>query len=291
MAPLRFAVTAVALSILTISAWGAEHPEPAQQLIQDVVYNELHNHDAHGYWEYMVQKRVGEQVTTEQRVETKDGQIHRMIAMNGELLSASQQHEEEIRLDQLMQDPGQQRRMKQQYEEDEQKIGRILKLLPEAFLYEYEASEGDTLRLKFHPNPAFSPHTIEARIFHSMAGTIWVSNSQKHLVRLHGTLIEDIEFGFGILGRLNKGGWFNMERVQVSATDWKTDVLEIHITGKAIFFKTIAKDTHEIRSDFHEVPRDTSISQAKFLLEQEQTQNRLKLPEAVMRTSLLSGHP
>lgn len=291
MASFRLVLTALALSVSAVSAWGAEGPEPPQQLIREVVYNELHDHASHGYWEYMVQKRVGQQVTTEQRIETKDGQLHRLLSVNGDLLSSAQVREEEQRLNQLIRDPDQQRKLKQQYEEDEQKIGRILKLLPDAFLYEYAPREGDNFQLVFRPNPAFSPHTIEARIFHSMAGTILVSSSQKHLVRLQGTVIDDIEFGFGLLGRLNKGGWFNMERVQVSATDWKTDVLEIHMTGKAVFFKTIAKDTHEVRSNFREVSRDTSFLQAKSLLEQEQTQNQLKFPSNVMRSSLMAVHP
>jgi hypothetical protein len=137
-----------------------------------------------------------------------------------------------VRLDQLVRDPGQQRKLKQQYDEDEERIERIVKLLPDAFLYEYAPCEDGNLCLNFRPNPSFHPQSIEARIFHAMQGTLWVNASTKHMVRLQGSLIEDLSFGFGILGHLNKGGWFELERVQVSPTDWKTNRLEVHMTGR-----------------------------------------------------------
>ncbi len=40
-----------------------------------------------------------------------------------------------------------------QYDEDEERIGRILALLPEAFVYEYDGEENGCYRLRFRPNP------------------------------------------------------------------------------------------------------------------------------------------
>jgi hypothetical protein len=55
--------------------------------------------------------------------------------------------------------------------------------------------------------------------------------------------------------------------VQVSQTDWKTKVLEVHVAGRAVLFKTIAKDTREERSGFREVPRDTTMRDAQRMLD------------------------
>jgi hypothetical protein len=292
MAPFKFVLNTLILFSCVVSVWAAETPEPPQQLIRDVVYNELQDHTSHGYWEFLLQKRVGQKVTTEERIETKEGPVYRLLAIDGGTLSPSQLQEEEVRLNQLIKDPGQQRKLKQQYDEDEARISRIVKLLPEAFLFEYAPCEDNNFRLNFRPNPSFRPQSIEARVFHAMQGSIWVSSSTKHFVRLQGSLIEDLSFGFGLLGHLDKGGWFDVQRVQVSPNDWKTNHLVVHITGKAIFFKTVAKDTEEIRSNFHEVAPETSVGQAKAILDQKQAnRTQWKLPVPAIQASSFAAHP
>jgi hypothetical protein len=263
------AATAVVFANNALAMSNEVTPEATRQLIRDVVYNEMHDHDVHGYWEYTVQKRVGSQSLTEEQVETHEGPVHRLITVDGQSLSAAQQRQELDRLDKLVRDPSEQRQLKEKYFEDEQRIVRIVRLLPEAFLYEYDGREGEDLRFNFKPNPAFHPPTIEARIFHAMGGTIWIDGRYKRLARLQGHLVDDLTFGFGFFGRLNKGGWFNLERVRASDTDWKTHALEVQMTGKAILFKTISKDTHEVRSGFVPVSRGTTLAEARELLDRD----------------------
>lgn len=248
----------------------AVNPNP-QELIRDTVYNELHDHELHGYWQYAIRKHTSNEVDSLEQVETSNGPVQRLMAVDGAPLSAQRRRDEELRLEELLSDTGKQRKVREQYAEDEKRIGRIMQLLPVAFLYEYQGVEGDNYCLSFRPNPAFHPPTIEARVFHSMGGKIYVNIRWKRLARLDGHLVDNIDFGYGLLGRLYKGGWFNLERVQVSQTDWKTKVLEVHVGGRAVLFKTIAKDTREERSGFREVPRETTIREAKQMLDSDYT--------------------
>jgi hypothetical protein len=84
--------------------------------------------------------------------------------------------------------------------------------------------------------------------------------------RLDGQLEENVDFGYGILGRLYKGGWFRLQRTQVSSTDWKTERLEIHMNGRALFLKTISRETSEVRGGFAPVPTGLSLAQGMKLL-------------------------
>lgn len=258
----------LALAAWALSASAVRGAEPPRQLIRDVVYNEMHDHERHGYWAYFIQKRVGQESRTEEQVETREGPVHRLLTTGGRPLTPVERQREEERLSEVVTNPREQRAIRDKYLEDEKRIGRIMNLLPEAFTYEYDGVEGDDIRLRFQPNPDFNPSGYEARVFHAMGGRIWISK-EKRLARLEGHLIDDVVFGYGILGRLNKGGSFDLERVQVSATDWKTHVLDVHISGKAILFKTIAKDTHEVRSHFREIARETTVVQAKSLLDED----------------------
>jgi hypothetical protein len=242
-----------------------------EQLIRDTVYNELHDHDQHGYWQYTIHKKTASELVSLEQIETTNGPIHRLIAVNGEPLTPQRRHDEDVRLEELLSDSSKQRKVREQYLDDEKRIERIMQLLPIAFLYQYEGMEGENYCLSFRPNPAFHPPTIEARVFHAMQGKVYVNAQWKRLARLDGHLMDNIDFGYGLLGRLNKGGWFSLERTRANETDWKTEMLEIHVSGRAVLFKTIAKDTHEERSGFREVPRNITISEAKRMLDSEYT--------------------
>jgi hypothetical protein len=83
---------------------------------------------------------------------------------------------------------------------------------------------------------------------------------------LRGQLVRDVTFGWGILGRLHKGGVFDVRQDEVAAGHWKLTILDVHITGKALFFKTIGEQQHEERRDFREVPSDLTLVQAMEML-------------------------
>jgi hypothetical protein len=201
-------------------------------------------------------------------VETSDGPLTQVVSANGRPLDDHAQRVERERLERLMNSPEEQASHRRAYAEDEDRIGRVVAMLPDAFLYQYDGQENGCYRLQFQPNPAYAPHNIEARIFHAMSGHLWVDARMKHMARLEGTLNENVDFGYGILGRLYKGGWFGLQRVQVSSTDWKTERLEVHMSGRAMLFKTIARETSEVRGGFAAVPPAMSLKQGMGVLQQ-----------------------
>ena len=254
--------------------------EAPAKLVREVVYNELHDHDAHGYWRYWIEKHAGQGTSVAEQVETADGPVTRVQMTNGRPISAAAREDEDRRLERLLSSPDEQAEHRKAYADDEHRIGRILALLPDAFLYEPAREErlGDVAcwHMRFQPNPAYPAHSIEARIFHAMTGDLWIGVDSKRLVRLDGKLEENVDFGYGILGRLYKGGWFRLERTQVSsgsvAGDWKTQRLEVHMQGRAMLFKTIARETSEVRGGFTPVPAGLSLKQAAALVRSERQQ-------------------
>lgn len=259
-------------------------PESAGQLVREVVYNELHDHQAHGYWRYWIAQQSDRKQKVSDQVETSDGPVVQVVSMGGQPLSPLEQQHERDRLEGLLASPAEMARHKQAYAEDEQRIGRIVALLPDAFLYDYAGEENGLYRLVYRPNPGYLAHGIEARIFHAMHGELWVDSRMKRLARLDGELEENVDFGYGILGRLYKGGWFRLVRTQVSTIDWKTTCLEVHMNGRALLFKTIARETSETRGGFAAVPAGMTLQQGVELLEGQSLQSRAKGPAVGPRT-------
>jgi hypothetical protein len=241
-------------------------PLPAGDLIHEVVANELTDRVQQRMWIYLIDKREGKQILTEEQVDTKDGPLYRVLAIDGTPLTTEQRQQDNARMDRLLHDPGRQLKFKQGRDEDEQKLENLMRLMPEAFLYDYDGVEGNLVRLKFRPDPNYTPPTYEARVAHTLAGTILIDSRQKRLAKLSGQLIDRVEFGYGLLGHIDSGGTIEIRRVQVGPLQWKTSLINIQLSGRLVFFKTISRQEYETRSDFREVSGDLNLLEASRLL-------------------------
>ena len=259
---------AAAVLALTAHRLPAEPSESPLQLVADMAYNEIQDRALQSCWIYHIEHTVDGQTKSEQQVESVDGPVFRVLAINSRQLTDFQEKEENARLMHLLASPSEQRKAKQLHEQDEERLQRLTALMPKAFLYEFIGMEGSLIKLRFSPNPDFKPPTFESRAFADLAGTLEINASQKRLVRLDGQLIHQVDFGLGLLGRIEKGGTFVIERTPVSSTHWKTSRVSVHVTGHIIVFKSISKQQDERRSDFHPLPEGTTLAQAEALLNQ-----------------------
>lgn len=241
--------------------------EDPGRLVREVVYNEQHDHAQHGYFQYWVERRTSGGTTLEEQVETAAGPVTRLLQQNGQPVTGQVAAQEEARLELLRDSAAEQAKRRAAYQQDEGRVATILVLLPDAFLYQDEGVADGVRRLHFSPNPNYSAHGVEARVFHGMSGDLWIDLRAKRMRRLEGRVTEAVDFGFGLLGSVEKGSWFRMVRTEASATDWKTEQLEVHMKGHALLFKTIARNTSETRGGFAEVPARMSLMQGIDLLE------------------------
>jgi hypothetical protein len=256
-----------ALLLCAVPTLRAQIPaESPHDLVKDVVYNELQERRQISLWQYRVEKRVASQTTIEQEVETRSGIVYRVLARQGRPLDPAAQKKETERLNNLSRNSSEQGRMKQDAQAEEQRLERLMTAMPEAFLYTYDGTTDGSLRLKFQPNPAYTPQTYEARVYHALAGEIWIQPQLKRLVKIDAHILTEIDFGFGLLGRIEKGGSFQIERAHVAQNRWKTTLLDVHISGRVVFFKAINKDQHEVRSSFQPVPSDLGVPGAIAIL-------------------------
>lgn len=204
---------------------------PAAELVNVVVANELADRVGRRKWMYRIEKRDGKQTLTEEQVETKDGPLHRLLAIDGRPLDPDQRKQDNARIENLVGDPGEQLKVKRAHDEDEQKLEALMRLMPEAFLYDYDGVEGTLVSIKFRPNPSYQPSTHEGRVVHSLAGTILIDSQRKRLAKLSGRLISPVEFAYGLLGHIDTGGTVEIGRVEVGPSQWKTALINVQLSG------------------------------------------------------------
>jgi len=247
-------------------------PISANDLVRAIVANELKPQgESRGRWMYRVEREQQGKKKAKEVVQTGQGSLDRLVAVDGQPLSAKEQQEEKERIGNLVRNPAEQQKLEQTRKKDAEQCKAFFKMLPDALTFIFASRDGDVIKLNYRPNPSFQPPSREARVFHEMEGELWVHETQRRLVRIRGQLVADVNFAGGLLGHLEKGGHFNVEQRELSPGQWDLTFMEVDMKGKALFFKTIDVNEKEYRSDFRTVPDGLTLAEAADILSNEVT--------------------
>ena len=239
----------------------------ANELARSVVTNELKVQDAvHSHWMYRLEKEESGKKQVREILETNRGSLSRLLSIDGRPLDAKQQLNESQRTQRLVSHPEEQRKLQQASNKKAEQGERLFRILPEAFVFDYAGRQGNLVTLTFRPNPKFQPPSLEARVFHSMQGEMTVDIKQERLAALNGRLMEDVKFGGGLLGHLDKGGKFEVRQTEVATGEWEMTTLGVDMKGKALLFKAIGVYETEKHCDFRRVPDDLTLAEAAGML-------------------------
>jgi hypothetical protein len=260
-------LTIILLGSATLSQSGSgSSGVSANDLARRVITNELKFQDDHTNWMYRLEKEQYGKKQVEEIIETKEGSLSRLLSIDGQPLTAKQQEEEDQRVRELMTSRSAKRKL-QRALDTETLQGRLLfKMLPDAFVFSYAGGDGNLVKLSFKPNPNFRPPSLEARVFHDMEGEMWVDCKQERLAAFNGHLTQDVKFGLGLLGHLDKGGHFEVRQAEVVPGHWDMTTMSLEMTGKALLFKNIGVQKMENRRGFQRVSDDLTLSQAVDIL-------------------------
>jgi hypothetical protein len=269
------------LALGYVPAANAEPPSTAPvELVRQAVQNEVRqNADAHAHFMFKDQRRTAHTWQTKLIVETRDAAAGMMIEQDGHPLSPEQQQAEDARLQNYIHNPEELARKRRQEQEDAERTMKIVKALPDAFLYEADGTEpgsagvgkpGVTLvRLKFRPNPDYDPPSREEQVLTGMQGHVLIDAAANRIAEIDATLEKQVAFGWGILGHLDRGGRFLVQQGNVNNHEWELTRMELSFTGKILLFKSLAIHSSDVFSDFHPVPPDLTFAQGVDLLRKE----------------------
>jgi hypothetical protein len=250
------------------------------QLVRAAVANEVAANGDPTKHMFRSRKQTPQGSQTRLYVETREAMAGMTIAYNDKPLAPEQMQGEENRLAGLAGSSEQLSRKHSQEQENAEHTLRIVKALPEAFLYQYDGEEKGSinmgepgvrlLRLKFRPNPSYQPPSHVEQVLLGMEGVLVVDPVARRIAQIDGTLFREVSFGWGILGHLDKGGHFLVEQRDVGNACWEISHMSLNFTGKILVFKSLAINSDEVFSDFRRVPSDTTFAQGVKLLEAEE---------------------
>jgi hypothetical protein len=261
------AVIVVLLAGISSRGFAADPPQDARGFVRAVVANEVAaDANDHSRWMYRDEDGVPGKGTVKLVIQTAQGDLSKTIERDGHPLPPQEQKDDERRMDAFVQDASLRQKQKHDHEQDSEKASALTKMLPDAFLWSIAEQDGTTTTLKFKPNPSFDPPTRESRVFAAMEGTMVANTGQKRIQQLKGTLSRDVNFGYGLLGKLEKGGTFEITRQELAPGVWAITATHVHIRGHALIFKSIGEEQDEVTSHYHPTPSSLSLADAAKML-------------------------
>ena len=283
----RLAKLAVMLTALAmLRATGAyaidQLSESPVELVRQTVNNEIGPGIGNTKSMYVDRKQTQHGSQTKLLVETREGNAEMTILIDGKLLTAEQRKAEEARLAELVKNPAELKKRQRSDKEDDERTARIMRALPDAFLYEPDGTvagtqevgkSGDQLvRLKFRPNPKYSPPSHVEQILTGLEGYMLIDADQHRIAKIDGTLGKEVGFGWGILGHLDRGGHFLVQQADVVKGEWELTRMSLSFTGKALFFKSINIKSDEVCTDFRPAPSNLTFAEGVELLKKQADQ-------------------
>jgi hypothetical protein len=271
--PVRFLAILILLFPLVAAAQGGA-VRGDDSLVKRALENEIRAAgDTQHPMRYRLRKSSTRLISTKEIFETKDGAVARLLSVNDARLSAADEQKEQARLATLLNDPARQRHRKQAEDDDSARALKVLRALPAAFVYRDEGSGesagGELEKFAFAPDSKFNAPNLETQVLTQMVGEIWIDKAQERVVKLEGHLEQDVDFGWGILGQLNKGGWIQIEQADVGEHQWHIVHFKMKMTGRVVF-KTKVFDTTEDESQFATVPVGLGYTQAIQMMQAEE---------------------
>jgi len=274
---MRIVITSFVLAVLTCAAlplFGQEQGIDAVALVRRATQNEI---AATGptkppYFMYKDNTQWKDHSVTTQSIETAEGGLSRTIAKNGQPLTPDEQAQADQKLKSFAFDPEARRKKFRANREDDQRSITMMRSLPDAFTYQVtgvtrDPNGDEMVHLKFKSRPGWNAPTRETRPFEGMEGEMIIDQTAGRIAEINGELFKDVDFGWGILGRLNKGGKFIIHQAPVGGGKWEETEETLHFTGKILLVKNLTVWSTETLTDFHPVPSNLTTAQALQMLQ------------------------
>jgi hypothetical protein len=246
----------------------------AQALVGRALATELRlAQDPNHPMSYLLRKTSPRLTSTKAIVETGEGDVARLISIDDRPLGQADEQKEEARLDTLASDESLQKHRQQSEDSDMKIVLKLLRMLPDAFTYQYagttqgagQGAAGEVEKFTFKPNPRFDPPDYETQALKALSGEIWIDPQQERVTRLEGHLLEDTDYGWGLLGKLDKGGWLVVEQADVGASQWRIVHVQMQMTMR-ILIKTKIFDTNELMTRYLPVPAGMNYREGILML-------------------------
>lgn len=267
---------AIVVTFLLLASLPAALPQGggegrARELVERVIANQ-HRNDRAIYRYERVQRRVsydGGSVASDETyrlVPTGTGHLS-LLVKRGDTPVSLARYQEELRNWQSVLrhaiDPNDPREAhsEQVQRRRDRKRAQLIDDIGRAFHFTWlgeETVDGRRLaKIGLEPDPSFQPDSRESEMLRHVHATAWIDEEAAQLARGRAEITSDVSTGGGVIGKIYRGGWFEIAQAKVAPGIWMPSRMEFSIRGRMFLFSF---DEHklEVTSRYHSIgsPRE-----------------------------------
>jgi len=177
-------------------------------------------------------------------IKSSDLIVGKVVSIDGAPVSADQEEKQDKDLRHLLDDPRERQRQLEKQQKFERYIRDLVEALPDAFQYtETRTEKGPQGRplvhLTFQPSPTYEPAHADQQVLRGLAGTMVIDRSRKQIVSLDARLFKDVDFGWGVLVSLSKGGTLLLVRDPEAPPESNLQTFSLNVGGRILLLKKL----------------------------------------------------
>lgn len=250
----------------------ADRSVPPIQWARVAAANEEHiiKYDNGELLRYKVDRKDAKGEVLRQVIESKEGSVARLLAHNGQPLTAEENTAERDRLQGILESPDAFLRRVQRDEGSKSYATELLHSMPGAMLWSYAPGQpqlpgvsGAQVVLDFKPDPKFKPPSLITEALTGIEGRVWVDASSRCVLRIQGQILHPVDFGWGgVLARIREGGYVEMDQRPAGEKRWLYAHLIERITIREVMVHTVQENVELRVSDVAPLPAPVSFREA-----------------------------
>jgi hypothetical protein len=192
--------------------------------------------------------------------------VHRLTKKNGKELSVEEQKKESDQIDKEVA-KAKARRAKADAKGAETEPGghevvtvsRLLELGSFTDARRVRLNGRDTIAVDFAGDPKAKTKTRFEEVIRDMAGTAWVDEEDKMLVKAQGHFVNNFKVGGGMVVNIQKGTSFSMEQRKVNNEVWLPAMVEGNGSARALLFFHFNGSLRAVESDYRKFKATSTI--------------------------------
>ncbi len=106
----------------------------------------------------------------------------------------------------------------------------------------------------FAPRPGYHASHPRAKAFEKVRGRLWLDQADGEIVKLDAEVIDTIQIGFGVLGRIEKGTHFELERKKWDIGVWFEEWQRVRFDVRVMLVKTLRQEIESRWSNLSQRP-------------------------------------
>ena len=247
---------------------------PPSVWVDAAAANELHiiQDDGKLPLRYRIHKVDSKEDITREVIETRDGSVARLVERNGQKLTVTEDAAERERLKEILDSPGDFIRHHKRDDSMRHDSLQLVSQMPQAMIYTYVLGQpqlpgaaGRQIVIDFQPDQNYKARETLDDLLTGIKGRMWIDAQSHRMVRIEGTVQKDVNFGWGILGKINQGGTIVLEQANAAGDRWVYSRLDTHLTMRVVI-KTVAMNNRMTATDFRPLPGPISVQDAVHTL-------------------------